>query len=44
MQPFTHRSTHDQLMTDLKAVISSAEDLLTLVGVEQVFDGLALPL
>ncbi len=29
MQPFTHRSTHDQLMTDLKAVIASAEDLLT---------------
>ena len=28
MQPFTSRSPQNHLMTDLKAVISSAEDLL----------------
>jgi ElaB/YqjD/DUF883 family membrane-anchored ribosome-binding protein len=29
MQPFTNRSPHDQLIADLKAVMSSAEGLLT---------------
>lgn len=29
MQPFTTKSPKGQLMTDLKAVIASAEDLLT---------------
>ncbi len=29
MQPFTTKSPHGQLMTDLKAVIASAEDLLS---------------